>query len=157
MENKPAAPYNYEVGVRLRIPRLKLDMEVEGVSLVNGFWQVDWLSGIGGWLEGTAFPGLSGNSVITGHVVTHYGEPGPFAQLNALETGDYIFLTSFGRVYIYIVDSINEVSPNDTSVFKHESDPVITLITCSDYNETTQTYDGRLVVHAEQVGVKSLK
>jgi LPXTG-site transpeptidase (sortase) family protein len=131
-------------------------MDVVGVPRVNGAWQVDWLTGVGGWLEGTAFPGLNGNSVITSHVVTHYGSPGPFAHLDSLRGGDYIFLTSFGRLHIYEVRSTASVTPGDPSVFKHETKPVLTLITCSKYNAATQSYDARFVVRAELVEVKPM-
>jgi LPXTG-site transpeptidase (sortase) family protein len=151
-----SAPYA-NVGVNLRIPKLGLNMAVEGVPYVNGTWQVDWLTGIGGWLTGTAFPGLPGNSVIMSHVVTHYGSNGPFARLYALEPGDYIFVTSFGRQYIYTVRWTKNVAPDDISVLAHEDKPVLTLMTCSEYNDQTQTYDGRLVVHAELIAVQPLK
>ena len=151
LSGKPAVAYNDNLGVNLRIPKLKLDMAVEGVPYANDVWQVDWLTGVGGWLQGTAFPGLSGNSVIMSHVVTHYGSPGPFARLNALNVGDNIYVTSLGRTYVYQVRKTGTVAADDISVLKHATKPVLTLITCSQWNEATQTYDGRFVVYAELI------
>jgi LPXTG-site transpeptidase (sortase) family protein len=140
-------------GVTLQIPKLKLNIAVVGVPLVNGAWQVDWLTGVGGWLEGTAYPGLDGNSVITSHVVTHYGSPGPFARLDSLSFGDYIFVNAFDRMYIYEVKSVRNVASTDISIFKHETKPILTLLTCAKYNVVTQTYDARLVVRSEVIQV----
>ena len=152
-----SAVYDDNMGLTLEIPKMKLKMSIVGVPLVGGNWKVDWLSGVGGWLQGTAFPGLSGNSVITSHVVSHYGTDGPFAHLNTLGVGDKIFITAFNRQYIYEVKSVGNVAPNDISVFKHELKPVLTLITCSKYNAATQTYDARLVVKTALLEVRALK
>jgi sortase A len=149
--DQPASASYADVGVTLRIPKLKLNMSVQGVPYVDAVWQVDWLTGVGGWLQGTAFPGLSGNSVIMSHVVTRYGAAGPFARLNALNLGDNIYVTSLGRTYVYQVKKTGNVAADDISVLKHATKPVLRLITCSQWNEATQTYDGRYVVYAELV------
>jgi LPXTG-site transpeptidase (sortase) family protein len=153
----PSVAYDDSMGVSLRIPKMNLNMGIVGVPLVNGVWQVDWLTGVGGWLQGTAFPGFSGNSVIMGHVVTHYGSDGPFAHLDRLQAGDLIFVTSFGRQYVYEVRSAGNVAPNDISVLNHADHPVLTLITCSKYNLLTQNYDARFVVRADLVEVDPLR
>jgi len=96
---------------------------------------------------------LDGNSFITSHVVTHYGSPGPFAHLDLLSPGDYIFVTAFARMYIYEVKSVRNVASTDISVFKHETKPVLTLVTCTKYNAVTQAYDARLVVRSEVIQI----
>jgi LPXTG-site transpeptidase (sortase) family protein len=157
LSGQPAVPYADNMAVTLEIPKMNLKMSIVGVPLIGGNWKVDWLTGVGGWLQGTAFPGLSGNSVITSHVVTRYGSDGPFARLNTLSVGDNIYIRSFGRLYIYQVKSVGNVAPDDMTVFDHAEKPVLTLLTCSKYNETTQTYDGRLVVSATLVQVNPVK
>ncbi len=146
-----------DTAVTLEIPKLKLKMAIVGVPLVKGAWQVDWLTGVGGWLQGTAFPGLSGNSVITSHVTSRTGTDGPFARLNTLAVGDKIFITAFGRQYVYEVKSVGNVAPNDISVFRHESKSALTLVTCSKYNTVTKTYDSRLVVRTSLIQVNPVK
>jgi sortase A len=94
--------------------------------------------------------------VITSHVVTNYGADGPFARLKAVSVGDNIYVTSFDRLYIYKVKSLGNVAPNDITVFGHADEPVLTLITCSNFNEATQTYDNRYVVKADLVQVSRL-
>jgi LPXTG-site transpeptidase (sortase) family protein len=145
------------MGVTLEIPKLKLKMPVTGVPLVNGVWKVDWLTGVGGWLQGTAFPGLTGNSIITSHVVTNTVTNGPFARLGSMAVGDKFFITAFNRQYVYEVKSVANIAPNDSSVFKHADKSVVTLMTCSRYNLTTKQYDARLVVRAELVQVNPVK
>ncbi|HEY5982662.1 MAG TPA: sortase, partial [Anaerolineales bacterium] len=157
LENPPLLSASDNMGVTLEIPKMKLKMAIVGVPLVKGDWQVDWLSGVGGWLQGTAFPGLSGNSVITSHVTTRFGSDGPFARLNALAPGDNIYITAFGRQYIYQVTSVGTVAPNDITVFKHSEKPLLTLITCAKYNATTKLYDARLVVRARLLQVNAAK
>jgi len=152
----PAVPYADNMSVTLEIPKLGLKMPIVGVPLVNGNWSVDWLTGVGGWLQGTAFPGLNGNSVITSHVVTRFGSNGPFAKLNTLSAGDRILITAFNRQYVYEVQAVGNIAPNDSSVFKHSDKSVVTLMTCSKYNAVTKTYDGRLAVTTKLIQVKPL-
>ncbi len=151
--NPPAAAEYASTGVRLQIPTLKLNMGIVGVPLVGGVWQVDWLTGVGGWLQGTAFPGLTGNSVITSHVTTPYGSDGPFVHLNQMAAGDMIFIIAFGHTYIYEVKSVGDVAPDDITILKHASTPVLTLVTCDKWNAVTKVYEARIVVRAVLVEV----
>jgi LPXTG-site transpeptidase (sortase) family protein len=77
--------------------------------------------------------------------------------LDRLQAGDLIFVTSFGRQYVYEVRSAGNVAPNDISVLNHADHPVLTLITCSKYNLLTQNYDARFVVRADLVEVDPLR
>jgi LPXTG-site transpeptidase (sortase) family protein len=132
----------------LEIPKLNLTMLIVGVPFKDGGWDVNWLTGQVGWLEQTAFPGFSGNSVLTSHVTSAYGVDGPFANLKRLVVGDLIKLRANGNVYTYLVSSTSPVGPNDLSVFRHETKSWLTLVTCAQFDEVTQTYSKRLVVRA---------
>jgi sortase (surface protein transpeptidase) len=44
------------------------------------------------------------------------------------------------------------VSPDDTSVLKHENAAWITLLTCKTYNEATNTYANRIAIRAALSG-----
>ena len=140
----------------LEIPKIKLKVAIVGVPFVNGFWDINWLTGEVGWLEETALPGTSGNTVITSHITTSYGSPGPFARLKELTIGDHILLRANGMIYTYIVREMKKVNPDDLSVYKHEEKSWLTLVTCADYNLKTQTYDKRLIVRAELVEIKPI-
>lgn len=150
----PVTRYDALDNVTLEVPVLKLKLPIVGVPMKNKTWDVNWLLNQAGWLEGTAFPGFSGNSVLTGHVTLPYGQPGPFANLNNLKVGDKVFVHAFGDLYIYEVKSSKELNPADPSILQHEDKSWLTLVTCADYNETVGTYLNRLVVKAVLVQVQ---
>ena len=85
------------------------------------------------------------------------GKNGPFAHLKTLTVEDYVFINNSGYRYIYKIDSINYVKPNDMSVFSHEDDSWLTLITCDSYDEKTETYLLRVVVRAQLVEIQEIR
>ena len=48
------------------------------------------------------------------------------------------------------------MNPNDMSVFRHEEKPWLTLLTCKEYDEKTNSYRSRLVVRAVLLRVENL-
>jgi LPXTG-site transpeptidase (sortase) family protein len=157
----PAQPMGQEYAstdLWLEIPRLGVKMTVVGVPQKDGNWDVKWLDKNAGWLNGSAYPTWNGNSVLTGHVWDALNRPGPFAELKKLKYGDQIKIHAFGQVYIYEVRENTAVTPTDTSaVFKHEEKPWLTLVTCEDYKEDSQTYSSRRMVRAVLVSVTADK
>jgi len=116
---------------------------------------VSWLGKQAGWVEGSAFPSWNGNSVLTSHVYLSNGLPGPFVNLSKLKFGDRIIVHAFGQKYIFEVQTNTIVEPNNVSaVMKHEEKPWLTLVTCRQYDEKTNTYKKRVVVRAVLVEVK---
>jgi LPXTG-site transpeptidase (sortase) family protein len=147
----PVTRYNTLSDVTLEIPVLKLKLPVVGIPMKDKTWDVNWLLNQAGWLEGSAFPGFSGNSILTSHATLPYGQAGPFANLYKLKSGDKIFVHSFGDLYVYEVRSVKNLSPADSSILQHEDKSWLTLVTCANYNETAETYLERLTVKAELV------
>ena len=143
--------------VTLEIPSLGVKIPVVGVPKKNGAWNVAWLGDQAGWLEGSAFPSWNGNSVLTGHVYSANGLPGPFANLKELKFGDKVVVYAFGQKFTFDVQTNEIVYPNDRSVMKHEEKPWLTLVTCKDYDEKTDTYKQRVVVRAVLVDVRAVK
>ena len=143
----------HSADMQLEIPRLNLNTSVVGVPLEKDGWNVSWLGDSAGWLEGSAFPTLPGNSVLTAHVVDANGQPGPFMDLNDLRWGDKIILHAWGETYIYQVRSVEKVKPDQGGVFTQEEQPWLTLLTCAGYDEDQAAYRYRIVVRAvlEQV------
>lgn len=156
LSNQPAdKAYVSMEDLWLEIPRLDVQIPIVGVPLTEDGWDVTWLSDQAGWLQGTAFPTWAGNSVLTGHVYDANGDIGPFGHLNWLWYGDQIIIHAWGQQYIYEVRSLSKVSPNSVaSVIRHEDLPWLTLITCNGYDETTQSYQYRILVSAVQVEIK---
>lgn len=142
-----------QTSLTLEIPSLGVDIPIAGVPERNGEWNVSWLGRQAGWLEGTAFPSWNGNSVLTSHVYLPNGLPGPFVNLNTLKYGDRVIVHAFGQKYTFEVRTNAVVEPNDTSALKHEERPWLTLVTCKDYDEKTNTYRKRVVVRAVLVSV----
>jgi LPXTG-site transpeptidase (sortase) family protein len=149
----PSVIYQQTGGVSVEVPSLGINLPIVGVPLKNGAWDVSWLGNQAGWLNGSAFPTWSGNSVLTSHVYGSNGLPGPFVNLNTLKYGDKIVVHAYGQKYTYEVRTNTVVDPNNASVFAHEDKAWLTLVTCKEYDEKTNTYGKRVVVRAVLVAV----
>ncbi|NMC45500.1 MAG: class F sortase [Chloroflexi bacterium] len=151
-----ARQYDDLTGLRLKMPVLGIDIPIMGIpQMDDGNWDLTWLSDQAGWLNGTAFPTWAGNSVLTGHLYLPDGNPGPFIDLKALHWGDLIEVQAYGQTYVYEVREIHHVDSADTTLITaHEEYPWLTLLTCEQYDEQTNTYHQRLVVRAVQVEIK---
>ncbi len=103
---------------RLTIPKIDLDSVV-----VEGTDRKALLLGPG-HMEATVLPGLTGNSVITGHRDTF------FRHIYELNKGDSILVQRAGKTYEYQVTGKKVVEPDDLSVVGPTSDARLTLITC---------------------------
>jgi LPXTG-site transpeptidase (sortase) family protein len=153
LSRTPREEYLSTDDVTLEIPSLGIKIPVVGVPLRDGNWNVSWLANQAGWLEGTAFPSWNGNSVLTSHVYLSNGLPGPFVNLNRLKFGNKIIVHAYGQQYTFEVQTNAVLEPNDTSAFKHEEKPWLTLITCKEYDAKNNAYRKRVVVRAVLVSV----
>ena len=151
---KPLGGTYADIGdVRLEIPSLGVDTQINGVPFGAQGWDITWLDDEAGYLAGTAFPTQPGNTFITGHVVDSNGMPGVFANLQRLRWGDYFYITAFGQRYTYQVTDQFQTHPYDLSLLTHDAYDRVTLITCKGYNEATDSYALRTVVQAVLVDV----
>jgi sortase A len=124
--------------LRLSIPALGAEMRVYEVFLVNSEWEVAEYAA--GYHHGSALPGIVGNSVISGHA----GLRGAvFKDLGRLKPGDEVIVETAAWRYTYRVRSLVNVWPNQVEVMDPTPTPVLTLITCTNWD--TQ----RLVVFAD--------
>ncbi len=144
-------------GLTIEIPVLNVKTSIVGVQLENGTWDVSWLQNQAGWLNGTAYPTWTGNSVLMAHAVDAVGKPGIFSKLKSLSTGEYVFVYDQGYRYTYKVMSNKFVQPNDITILSHEEKAYLTLVTCVNYDEKTGTYLQRVVVRAMLVDVREAK
>ena len=143
-----------QTDLMLEIPRLGVKLNILGVPFDVDNWNLTWLSGNAGWLEGSAFPTHAGNSALTAHAYLADGTVGPFAKLSSLRYGDQIIIHLGGQRYIYEIRQNLRVGPNSMSVLKHEEYSWLTLITCDTYNEKTKDYTYRVAVRAVLVKVE---
>jgi LPXTG-site transpeptidase (sortase) family protein len=139
----------------IEIPRLGVELPIVGVPLVKGEWDVSWLGGQTGYLEGTAFPTWPGNTAITAHVWDAINTPGPFVNLKQLAYGDEVRIYAWGQVYTYEVRDSYLAYPSSLSPLRHEEFDWISLITCERYSYLSDTYRFRRVVRAVLMSVTS--
>ena len=135
---------------RLVIPALGIDAPIVEVPITNETWDVSGLTHEIAHLGGTANPGEKNNLVLAGHVTLTRGV-GPFLHLESLEPGDLAIVYAGEQAYAYRVVSKRYVEPTDVSVTDRTSDPILTLITCSNWNAGNRTYVERVAVIAELV------
>jgi len=112
------------------------------------------LANAAGYLEGTAFPTLAGNSAITAHVYLADGTPGPFVHLDRLRYGDEIQVVSGEAVFVYSVRQVSHVQPDNLNVLRHEDRAWLTLITCERFDTAREAYARRIAVRAVLVDVR---
>ncbi len=77
-----------------------------------------------GHVRGTPMPGQQGNVAIAGHRDTF------FRPLRNVQHDDEITLTTLDGSYLYLVDSMQVVAPEDTQVLDNSADTTLTLVTC---------------------------
>ncbi len=130
---------------RLRIPSIQLDTPVYEVFVVNNAWQVAEYAA--GYHHGSALPGTNGNTVLAGHA----GLRGAvFRDLPRVAPGDDILLEAGGWIYRYRVRELRQVWPSQVEVMEPTPTPVLTLITCTNWD--TQ----RLIVIADLIESRPL-
>jgi sortase A len=118
--------------------------------VVEGATADDLTKGPGHFPE-TPLPGQLGNAAIAGHRTTHLH---PFYDIDQLQPGDEISVTTLNGHYVYSVTSTEVVSPSDYDAVIPTTDPskaTLTLVSCTPRYSSTN----RIVVHSELVAEKS--
>lgn len=122
-----------------------IEIDKIGVKLpiLNGASDANLDKGAG-LLEGTAAPGMPGNSAIAGHRNRAYGSM--FNRLDEINEGDTVTVRDKNNTYQYEVYETLVVEPHETSVLNGSQDEkVLTLITCTPIDTATH----RLIVKAK--------
>ena len=124
---------------RIQIPAIDVDVVVvEGTS-------PSALRAGAGHYPSTPLPCEDGNVAIAGHRTT-YGRP--FHNLDLLQPGDEITLTTPIGACRYTVSEQTIVRPSDVSVVQNQGDSRLTLTTCHPKGSARQ----RLIISATLVG-----
>jgi len=135
----PAATTSPNLIGRLEIARVKMSaMVVEGDDEKT-------LDVAVGHLPDTPFPWQSGNSALAGHRDTF------FRPLKDVRVGDEIVLTSLHGELHYRVERTLIVDPQDLSVLKQSTTPMLTLVTCFPFFYVGHA-PRRFVVQATRLG-----
>ncbi len=120
-DGPPPPPAGDVIGA-IQIPEIGVDWwAVEGVSL-------SVLKDGPGHFPGTPMPGQAGNAAIAGHRTT-YGAP--FHNIDNLEPGDEISVTTLQGTFTYEMTEQQIVRPSEVSVLDDFGDNRITLIACN--------------------------
>ena len=115
--------------VRIIIPDLGIDLDVQESKIVNGYWEVP--DDRAAWGEGSGVPGRVGNQVIFAHA-----RDGLFSNLEAVEKDMHIYVLTDKDWFTYKVSEIKEVYPNQTEVIGPTDNERLTLYTCSGYKDS---------------------
>ncbi|MCL4875755.1 MAG: DUF11 domain-containing protein [Anaerolineae bacterium] len=140
---------------RLDIPVLNYSIPVPIVELplINNEWDVSNLGHNVGWLDKTTwFDTTWGNTVLVGHIQLSNSEPGPFQKLDRLAPGDEVFVYEGDLVRKFTVTEIFTVGAAETEVTYPTNDPVLTLMTCTNWDDSRGIFSDRLVVRAVPAG-----
>ena len=138
---------------RIVIPAINVDAPVVVIPIRNSTWDVEQITHEVGHLQGTASPGESSNVVMAGHITLTAGGYGPFRGLAQLQPGDEVLVYISDReVYVYTVDSVKTVDATDVEVAYPTTQPILTLITCVNWDPLQGRYNDRLIVVARLGG-----
>ena len=133
---------------RLQISNLGIDIPIVRIPRTEEGWNLNWLAGQAGYLENTAYPTRSGNSVLTAHAYLPSGIPGPFVDIDQLGWGDRFIISAPEADYLYEVRQQYYVTPDDFSPFENTTADRVTLITCYQFDEQSGAYRWRTIVQA---------
>ena len=139
--------------VAIRIPKLNVDTKVIEIYLSNSSWDISSLDQNVGHLEGTPDFQTQDNVVLTGYSQTADGEPGVFANLPTLSSGDEVVISLDGKDSRYSVTDVRRVRYDDFSILDTATVSRLTLLTSAvdSYDESEGDYLERHVVIAEPV------
>ena len=133
---------------RIVIPKIGVNIAygTDGVNSLNhGAW---WR------FPDRGNPVDGGNFILAAHrfniesTLTGTWQHSPFYNLGKLVIGDQILIDYSGKRYLYNVDKIFSVKPNDVAIEAPSTTPKLTLYTCS----MGGSADGRLVLTAKFIG-----
>jgi LPXTG-site transpeptidase (sortase) family protein len=138
---------------RIVISAIDVDAPVVVIPIRDGTWDVEQITHEVGHLQGTASPGDNSNVVMAGHITLSAGGYGPFRGLAQLQPGDEVLVyVRDQEVYVYEVDSLKTVEATDVEVTYPTTEPMLTLLTCVNWDAVQGRYNDRLVVVARLGG-----
>ena len=141
--------------VRIRIPDLALDYEIQGTgSNKSGAMEIVPVLSVVSWYRQSAIPGNEGNAILAGHN-TWRGERSRLYTLDELAVGDEMDIEyADGSSRKFMLESVFvyrlKTAPADL-ILDLQGDARVTLITCKPpFNTATGTSDNRIVAIFKQ-------
>jgi len=115
---------NLDIPVEIIIPSIQIDLKVEPGQIKNGVWLIS--DSTATFLNTSAVPGGSGNTVIYGH-----NKKVIFGNLPYLSLGQKITIkTQSGKILTYIADAKYFVGPDRVDLVSPTKTPELTIYTC---------------------------
>jgi hypothetical protein len=150
-----AAPLAASPPLRIAIPALKVDAPVTRLGRnPDGSVAVPPIDdhNLAGWYTGSVMPGVTGASVILGHVDSWSGGS-VFFTIKNLRPGDRIDVTrADGSTAVFTVDGLQKaakVAFPTSAVYGNPGYPALRLITCGGpFNAATGEYRDNIIVYA---------
>ena len=139
---------------RLDVPSIAVHTNLVDLGLnPDGTLEVPSEPLLAGWYTGSPTPGERGPAVIAGHVDARETGPAVFYRLGQVLPGAAVDVTRRdGSVAHFRVTAVRSYAQKDfptQTVYGNTSRATLRLITCGDWNEESQEYDGNVVVFAE--------
>jgi len=156
VDGRPVAPaLAGSAPTRIQIPVLSVNAPVMRLGLnANGSVQVPPLDdhNLAGWYAGSVAPGVTGASVILGHVDSWSGGS-VFFNIKNLHPGDQVnVFRADGSVAVFTVDGLQKaakVAFPTSSVYGSPGYPALRLITCGGpFDAATGEYLDNIIVYA---------
>lgn len=145
--------------VRLVIPQLEIDMDIEAMGLdADGAMALPAEAATAGWYRfGPGVHAPAGATVVAAHIDSWHDGIGPFSRLDDLAPGSAIQVAgSDGTSASYVVSEVRAVGKIDApmaEVFDRGGDPRLTLVTCGGvFDSSTGHYVDNIIVTATPVG-----
>lgn len=142
--------------IELDIPAIGVHSELLDLGLnKDGTLEVPGKPLQAGWYRNFPAPGQVGPSVILGHVDSYATGPAVFYKLGALHPHEQVTVTRADHgTAVFTIDAVRSYAKKTfptLAVYGNTSDPELRLITCSDGNAHTHSYDGNTIVFAHLV------
>lgn len=149
-------PYTVNLSgpIRLDIPRLNYTAPVPIIEVPreDNAWDVSELGHNIGWLDRTTWLEPDwGNTVLVAHVQLDDDDPGPFYFLGDMVEGDEIIVYEGEEEHHFQVVEILTVSATAIEVTHPTRDPILTLMTCTNWDMANGIFADRLIIRAEPV------
>jgi LPXTG-site transpeptidase (sortase) family protein len=149
-------PADLSSPVRLLIPSLGVDAIIKYVPYDGFSWLISGLQNEIAWMGDTSWPGLGSNTALAGHVTLRNGADGPFRYLETLKRGASLTVFTEKFIYTYQVQELKVVNDSDMSVVKPSDQSILTLITCTAWDNALGHYIKRLIVIADLVDTQPI-
>lgn len=140
--------------LRLRIPKIEVDAEIEYVGLTTtGEMDVPKNPANVAWFSLGSLPGKEGSAVIAGHFDDKNGQEAVFYNLKELSKGDKLFTHDIqGGVTTFVVREVRVYDSEALApeVFISTDGRHLNLITCTgNWSESKDRYMERLIVFTD--------